>query len=97
MPLAHTNFSEALGPSCEDHSPPVQPEAMTEVGTQAGQYTQRDRVQIVRCRPAMPASPACARPGQSHRKIDADLEPFVKLPRTSDINGFVVGLLALLN
>lgn len=25
-----------------------------------------------------------------HRQIDADFEPFAKLPRTSDINGFVV-------
>jgi len=35
--------------------------------------------------------------GSRNRKTDADFEPFVKLPPTSDINGFVVRLLALLN
>jgi hypothetical protein len=28
---------------------------------------------------------------------DPDFEPFAKLPRTSDINGFVISLLASLN
>jgi hypothetical protein len=36
MPLAHMGFSEALGPSREDYSQPVPPEAMTEGNQHTG-------------------------------------------------------------
>ena len=69
MPLAQTGFSEALGPSREDHSPPVPPEATTEGNQHTGRPIHSDISQNSSVSPGYASSGACPAWGVATGKL----------------------------